>query len=99
MENSQLLRMLQMLEVYHHTQCSKQMWQNLILRTTLKTTQISGNKRLACNKYTMVQDVHTPNELRVTNNLKTFLNFVRAYPQIKEGDAMYLAPSKRISLW
>lgn len=54
---------------------------------------------LQYNKYTMVQDVHAPNELRVKQQLKNLPEFYEAYPQIKEGDAMYLAPSKRISLW
>ena len=54
---------------------------------------------LQYNKYTMVQDVHAPNELRVNQQLKNLPEFYEAYPQIKEGDAMYLAPSKRISLW
>ena len=54
---------------------------------------------LQYNKYTMVQDVHAPNELRVNQQLKNLPEFYETYPQIKEGDAMYLAPSKRISLW
>ena len=54
---------------------------------------------LQYNKYIMVQDVHAPNELRVNQQLKNLPEFYEAYPQIKEGDAMYLAPSKRISLW
>lgn len=54
---------------------------------------------LQYNKYTMVQDVHAPNELRVNQQLKNLPEFYEAYPQIKEGDAMYLAPSKRINLW
>ena len=54
---------------------------------------------LQYNKYTMVQDVHAPNELRVNQQLKNLPEFYEAYPHIKEGDAMYLAPSKRISLW
>lgn len=54
---------------------------------------------LQYNKYTMMQDVHAPNELRVNQQLKNLPEFYEAYPQIKEGDAMYLAPSKRISLW
>ena len=54
---------------------------------------------LQYNKYTMVQDVHAPNELRVNQQLKNLPEFYEAYPQIKKGDAMYLAPSKRISLW
>ena len=54
---------------------------------------------LQYNKYAMVQDVHAPNELRVNQQLKNLPEFYEAYPQIKEGDDMYLAPSKRISLW
>ena len=54
---------------------------------------------LQYNKYTMVQDVHAPNELRVNQQLKNLPEFYEAYPQIKEGDDMYLAPSKRIRLW
>ena len=54
---------------------------------------------LQYNKYTMVQDVHAPNELRVNQQLKNLPEFYEAYPQIKQGDDMYLAPSKRISLW
>ena len=54
---------------------------------------------LQYNKYTMVQDVHATNELRVNQQLKNLPEFYESYPQIKEGDAMYLAPSKRISLW
>lgn len=54
---------------------------------------------LQYNKYTMVQDVHAPNELRVNQQLKNLPEFYETYPQIKEGDDMYLAPSKRIILW
>ena len=54
---------------------------------------------LQYNKYTMDQDVHAPNELRVNQQLKNLPEFYETYPQIKEGDDMYLAPSKRISLW
>ena len=54
---------------------------------------------LQYKKYTMVQDVHAPNELRVNQQLKNLPEFYETYPQIKEGDDMYLAPSKRISLW
>ena len=43
---------------------------------------------LQYNKYTMVQDVHAPNELRVNQQLKNLPEFYEAYPQIKEGDDM-----------
>ena len=38
---------------------------------------------LQYNKYTMVQDVHAPNELRVNQQLKNLPEFYEAYPQIK----------------
>ena len=40
---------------------------------------------LQYNKYTMVQDVHAPNELRVNQQLKNLPEFYEAYPQIKEN--------------
>lgn len=47
----------------------------------------------------LLQDPHAPNELRVNQQLKNLPEFYQTYPEIKEGDAMYLAPDKRISLW
>ena len=54
---------------------------------------------LQYNKYTMCKTSTHQMSCVLTNNLKNLPEFYEAYPQIKEGDAMYLAPSKRISLW
>lgn len=44
-------------------------------------------------------DVHAPAELRVNQQVKNFQEFYNTYPEIKEGDPMYLTPDKRVSLW
>ncbi|MDP4094537.1 MAG: M13-type metalloendopeptidase [Bacillota bacterium] len=44
------------------------------------------------------QDVHSPNKFRVNQVLRNFKEFYDTYG-IKPGDAMYLAPEDRITIW
>ena len=54
---------------------------------------------LQFNQLLLKVDVHAPSELRVNQQLKNVEAFYETYPEIKEGDAMYLAPDKRVSVW
>ncbi|WP_077611870.1 M13 family metallopeptidase [Clostridium sp. Marseille-P2415] len=58
------------------------------------------------SKYTpesMIQrlntDVHSPARVRVNAVLSATDAFYKAYPEIKEGDAMYTAQEKRVKIW
>lgn len=58
------------------------------------------------SKYTpesMIQrlntDVHSPARVRVNGVLGSTDAFYKAYPKIKEGDGMYVAPEKRVKIW
>lgn len=44
-------------------------------------------------------DVHSPAKVRVNAVLSAANAFYKAYPEIKEGDAMYVAPQKRVKIW
>ncbi|WP_313181892.1 M13 family metallopeptidase [Lacrimispora sp.] len=44
-------------------------------------------------------DVHSPAKVRVNAVLSASDAFYKAYPEIKEGDAMYVAPQKRVKIW
>lgn len=44
-------------------------------------------------------DVHSPARVRVNAVLGATDAFYKAYPEIKEGDAMYVAPKKRVKIW
>ncbi|MCX7773732.1 MAG: hypothetical protein N2376_11535, partial [Clostridia bacterium] len=44
------------------------------------------------------QDVHSPNVFRVNRVLVNFQEFYDTY-QIKPGDALYLAPENRVTVW
>lgn len=44
-------------------------------------------------------DVHSPAKVRVNAVLSATDAFYKAYPEIKEGDAMYVAPEKRVKIW
>ncbi|HCD45387.1 MAG TPA: M13 family peptidase [Lachnoclostridium sp.] len=44
-------------------------------------------------------DVHSPAKVRVNAVLSTTDAFYKAYQEIKEGDAMYVAPQKRVKIW
>ncbi|PJJ29379.1 M13 family metallopeptidase [Lacrimispora celerecrescens] len=44
-------------------------------------------------------DVHSPAKVRVNAVLSATDAFYKAYPEIKEGDAMYVAPQKRVKIW
>lgn len=44
-------------------------------------------------------DVHSPAKVRVNAVLGATDAFYKAYPEIKEGDAMYVAPDKRVKIW
>ena len=58
------------------------------------------------SKYTdeaMIQrlntDVHSPAKVRVNAVLRNTDAFYLAYPQLREGDKMYLAPEQRVGIW
>ncbi len=44
-------------------------------------------------------DVHSPNQVRVNATIRTVDCFYETYPEIQEGDAMYLAPEDRVRIW
>ncbi len=44
-------------------------------------------------------DVHSPAKVRVNAVLSSTDAFYKAYPEVKEGDAMYVAPDKRVKIW
>lgn len=44
-------------------------------------------------------DVHSPGRVRVNAVLRCTDAFYKAYPEIKEGDGMYLAPEDRVRIW
>lgn len=44
-------------------------------------------------------DVHSPAKVRVNAVLSSMDGFYLAYPQVKEGDGMYVSPEKRIKVW
>ncbi len=44
-------------------------------------------------------DVHSPGKVRVNAVLRCTDAFYRAYPEIKDGDGMYLAPEDRAGIW
>ncbi|GLC79985.1 M13 family metallopeptidase [Lacrimispora brassicae] len=44
-------------------------------------------------------DVHSPARVRVNAVLSSTDAFYKAYPEIKEGDPMYVAPQKRVKIW
>lgn len=79
MENSQSLRMSQMLAVSSTLQVLKTDMTKPNLKDYFENYADIWKQKasLQYNKYTMVQDVHAPNELRVNQQLKTFLSFMR----------------------
>lgn len=44
-------------------------------------------------------DVHSPAKVRVNAVLRATDAFYKAYPEIKEGDGMYVVPDKRVKIW
>lgn len=44
-------------------------------------------------------DYHAPEKVRVNAPLRMLDAFCKAYPEIKEGDGMYMAPEDRIKIW
>ena len=44
-------------------------------------------------------DVHSPAKVRVNAVLSATDEFYEAYPEIKETDAMYVPPDKRVKIW
>ncbi|MFT4104535.1 MAG: M13 family metallopeptidase [Lacrimispora sp.] len=44
-------------------------------------------------------DVHAPAKVRVNAVLSATDAFYKAYPEIEEGDGMYLPPLKRVKIW
>ncbi len=49
--------------------------------------------------YLLVIDEHVPNSVRVNSVLMTLDCFYDTYPEIQEGDGMYLAPEDRVQIW
>ncbi len=49
--------------------------------------------------YLMNVDVHSPDSVRVNAVIKTLDCFYDTYPEIQEGDGMYLAPEDRVKIW
>ncbi len=44
-------------------------------------------------------DTHSPDKVRVNAAIKTVDCFYDTYPEIREGDGMYLAPEDRVKIW
>ncbi|WP_124067702.1 M13 family metallopeptidase [Clostridium sp. E02] len=44
-------------------------------------------------------DPHSPAKVRVNGVLSATDAFYQTYPEIKEGDTMYIAPDKRVKIW
>ena len=44
-------------------------------------------------------DPHSPAKVRVNGVLSATDAFYKTYPEIKEGDAMYVVPDKRVKIW
>ncbi len=49
--------------------------------------------------YWIVSNKHSPASVRVNAVLKTLDCFYETYPEIQEGDGMYLAPEDRVRIW
>ncbi len=49
--------------------------------------------------YYINSDLHSPDKIRVNATLPTLDCFYETYPEIQEGDLMYLAPEDRIRIW
>ncbi len=49
--------------------------------------------------YLITSDEHAPNEVRINAIVKTLDCFYETYPQIQEGDEMYLPPEDRVKIW
>lgn len=47
----------------------------------------------------LLTDVHSPGRVRTNAVLSSTDAFYKAYPDIKEGDGMYVAPEDRVKLW
>lgn len=44
-------------------------------------------------------DPHSPAKVRVNGVLSSTDAFYKAYPEIKEGDSMYVPPTRRVKIW
>ncbi len=44
-------------------------------------------------------DPHSPAKVRVNGVLSATDDFYKTYPEIKEGDAMYVSPENRVKIW
>lgn len=62
--------------------------------------------RIWASKYTdesmrvrLNTDVHSPARVRVNAVLSSMEGFYLAYPEIQEGDEMYVEPGKRVEVW
>ena len=49
-------------------------------------------------EYLSQMDVHSPDKLRVNRTIVNCDEFYEAF-DIKEGDAMYVAPEDRVKIW
>ena len=70
----------------------KQMFEQFAIVWASKFTDESMIQRLNT-------DVHSPAKVRVNAAARCSDAFYIAYPEIKEGDGMYLAPDKRVKIW
>ena len=62
--------------------------------------------RIWASKYTeesmihrLNTDVHSPAKVRVNAVLSSTEAFYKVYPDLKEGDGMYVTPEKRVKIW
>ena len=49
-------------------------------------------------EYLIKNDPHAPDKIRVNGVLSNFSDFYDVY-DVKEGDGLYIAPEKRVSIW
>jgi len=47
----------------------------------------------------VLSDPHTPDEYRINGAVRNDAGWYAAFPAVKPGDAYYLAPEERVSLW
>jgi putative endopeptidase len=47
----------------------------------------------------VLSDPHSPSAFRVNGVVRNTAGWYEAFPQVKPGDALYLAPAERVSLW
>jgi putative endopeptidase len=53
----------------------------------------------ALTRQTVLSDPHSPSALRVNGVVRNDAGWYDAFPRVMPGDAFYLAPAERVSLW